>query len=284
MYSEEFIAHDIQKFNKLSMVKKDALNLAKKHKWDYAVLFLRKAGEEIKKNQEEIKKLKYLEQSDFRKRMHNLFHSHRKMPKTFIRWNKSSFNPAILNLPDNIYLEGYWNSEKYFIDFADIIRREFTLKIPQSGKNKELAEMIGSTQSVSIHIRRGDYILDEQANKTHGMCGLDYYHSCVEHLAGAVGEPHFFVFSDDPAWCRDNLRLPCSVTFVSHNDMQHSYEDLRLMTLCKHNIIANSTFSWWGAWLNPNKDKIVFAPRKWFNDGKKKKHSSDIIPLRWIRK
>lgn len=235
-------------------------------------------------SEEEVKKFKYLEQSNFQKGLYNLFHSHSKMPKTFIRWNKSSFNPAILNLPDNVYLEGYWNSEKYFIGIADIIRREFTVKIPASDRNKELAEMISSTQSVSTHIRRGDYILDEQANKTHGMCGLDYYRRCIEYLADSVREPHFFVFSDDPHWCHNNLRLPYPITFVSYNDMEHSYEDLRLMSQCKHNIIANSTFSWWGAWLNPNKDKLVLAPQKWFNDGKKKKHSSDIVPLQWIRK
>ena len=234
--------------------------------------------------EEEIKKLKHLDQSDFQKWLHNLFHSHPKISKTFIRWNKPEFNPKILSLPNNIYLEGYWNSEKYFKNIEKIIRREFTIKIPQTGKNKELAETISSKQSVSIHIRRGDYVLDKQTNQTHGTCGLDYYHRCIESLARSIPEPHFFVFSDDPDWCRNNLRPSYPITFVSHNDMAHSYEDMRLMSRCKHNIIANSTFSWWAAWLNPNNDKLVYAPKKWFNNESGRKHSNDIIPPQWIKK
>lgn len=233
---------------------------------------------------EEIESLTMIKQNKFQKWCHGLFHNHPKLPRTFIRENHTAFKPRILKLPDNIYLEGYWPSEKYFIDIADIIRSDFTIKTPQTGKNKELAEMIDSKQSVSIHIRRGDYVFDKQTNQTHGTCGLDYYHSCIESLVRSIAEPHFFVFSDDPEWCRNNLQVPYPLIFVSHNDMAHSYEDMRLMSQCKHNIIANSTFSWWAAWLNLNKNKLVFAPRKWFNQESRKKTSRDIIPEHWIRK
>ncbi len=231
---------------------------------------------------EEIKSLTMIKQNKFQKWCYGLFHNHPKRPRTFIRENHTTFKPRILKLPNNIYLEGYWCTEKYFIDIADIIRREFTIKTPQTGKNEELAEMISSKQSVSLHIRRGDYVLDKQTNQTHGTCGLDYYYRCVESLACSVKEPHFFVFSDDSDWCRNNLQFPYPLTFVSHNDMAHSYEDLRLMSQCKYNIIANSTFSWWAAWLNPNEDKLVFAPKKWFTN--KRKDASDIIAAEWIKK
>jgi len=231
---------------------------------------------------DEIKELTEIKRTKFQLQLHNLFHKHPKRPRTFIRGNYSYFNPDILKLPDNIYLEGYWCSEKYFAGIADIIRREFTIKTPQTGKDKKLSEMLTTSESVSIHIRRGDYVSDKVANQTHGTCGLDYYYCCIEHLVDLVKTPRFFVFSDNIEWCRNNLQLSYPVVFVDHNGLETAYEDLRLMSQCKHNIIANSTFSWWAAWLNPNDDKLVFASKKWFAN--EDKDSSDIIPAKWIRK
>jgi len=230
----------------------------------------------------EIKALTEIKQGKLQKHLYLLFHNHPKKPPTYVCANYLYFNPKILKLPDNIYLEGYWCSEKYFIDIADIIRREFTIKMPQEGKNKQLAEIIGSTTSVGIHIRRGDYIEDPKARQSHGLCSLRYYHNCIDHIAKISKEPHFFIFSDDVQWCKNNLRLDYPTTFVDHNDQKHSYEDLRLMSQCKHNIIANSTFSWWAAWLNPNQDKIVLAPDKWV--AKKDCNIADIIPPQWTIK
>lgn len=231
---------------------------------------------------DEIKGLTDIHLNKFQQWLHDLLHNHPKRPPTYICNNHSDFNPEVLNLPDNIYLEGYWCSEKYFIDIADIIRKEFTVKTPQTDKNKELAELINSTESVSIHFRRGDYIEDQKAEQSHGICTLDYYYSCIEHVTSELTKPHFFIFSDNPLWCKNNLQLLRPATFVEHNSPSQSYEDLRLMSQCRHNIIANSTFSWWGAWLNPNKDKLVLAPRKWF--ARKDKNSKDIIPSQWIAK
>ena len=208
----------------------------------------------------------------------------RKPPKlapTYIREKELfQFDPDILNLPDGVYLDGSWQSEKYFADIEVIIHQEFTVKTPQAGKDKELAEQMASCESVSLHIRRGSYLLPPY-NFIHGTCSLDYYFRCVECLTQTVKRPHFFIFSDEPEWARDNLKLSYPTTLVDHNGADKDYEDLRLMSQCKHHIIANSTFSWWGAWLNQNPEKIVLAPRCWFKCDDY--DPSDLIPDKWIK-
>lgn len=199
---------------------------------------------------------------------------------TYVSEKHFHFDPDILRLPDNVYLDGYWQSEKYFVDIAEIIRNEFTVKTSQDGKDKELAELIRRSESTSLHIRRGSYLLPEY-NATHGTSSLEYYFRCVECLTQTVRKPHFYVFSDDPSWVRDHLDLPYPTTFVDHNKADRDYEDLRLMSQCKHHIIANSTFSWWGAWLCNNPDKMVFAPEKWFNAPAA--DTKDLIPGDWYK-
>lgn len=192
-----------------------------------------------------------------------------------------NFEPNIIKVSSNVYLDGYWQSEKYFEDIEDIIRNEFVVTSPQEGLNRELASQIESCESVSIHIRRRDYVSNSHTNKTHGTCDMDYYLRSIKDLTKTVKNPHFFVFSDDIEWARLNLMLPNPITFIDNNGPEKNYEDLRLMTQCKHNIIANSSFSWWGAWLNKNPEKIVIAPKKWFNDSSI--NTDDIIPESWIR-
>lgn len=204
-------------------------------------------------------------------------------PQTYIKEKHFHFDSEIMKLPDGVYLDGYWQSEKYFADIAEIIRREFTVKVPQTGENQELGEQINSHESVSLHVRRGDYASDPHTNKVHGCCGLDYYLRCVEFINSKVKNAHFFVFSDEPQWVADNVKMSCSMTIVNHNNTSKDYEDLRLISQCKHHIIANSSFSWWGAWLNPRKDKRVFAPKQWF--GKEQQSSrkmDDLLPATWI--
>jgi len=229
----------------------------------------------------EVAELTGIKQSRLGEWVHSLLHRHRKIPRTFVRWNKSAFNPAILKTPDDSYVEGYFCSERYFSDIESIIRREFSFRDGPSGGNADIASMIGSCESVSVHVRRGDYISDPKTNQTHGTCDADYYHRCVEYVRAKTAEPRFFVFSDEPQWCRENLGLPAPATFVDCNGPQNPCEDLRLMSLCRHNIIANSTFSWWAAWLNANKSKIVLAPRKWF--AAKIYNIDDILPAGWVR-
>jgi len=190
-------------------------------------------------------------------------------------------DPDIFKLTGNLYLDGYWQTEKYFNDIKNILYNDFTIKIPQDEKNQEINKTIKNTNSVSIHIRRGDYIENKQIYNVHGICDLDYYYNCINLFLKKLKDPHFFIFSDDHRWAKENLKLDCPLTFVDHNDASKNYEDLRLMSQCRHNIIANSTFSWWGAWLNQNADKIVYAPQKWFNDTSK--NTQDLIPDQWIR-
>ncbi|MFH1615459.1 MAG: alpha-1,2-fucosyltransferase [Planctomycetota bacterium] len=238
----------------------------------------------IKENfasREQVKQLTEVKQTALREWLHNLLHKHPPRPRSFICGNYTSFNPGILKLPDNVYLEGYWQSEKYFLGISRIIHREFAVKTPQSGRDRELAEQMASTCSVAVSVRRGDYASQPKKQQTHGLCDRDYYLRCVEFIVQKLAKPHFFVFSDEIAWCRENLKLPYPVVFIDHNGPDKIHENLRLMSQCRHDIISNSTFAWWGAWLNQNPDKIVLAPEKWF--AKADKSSADLLPDRWIK-
>jgi hypothetical protein len=199
----------------------------------------------------------------------------------FSEFHFGTFDPNIMKTPKDVYLDGYWQSEKYFVDIQDVIRREFTIKVEQDRQSREIAEQIAGTQSVSIHVRRGDYVSNPETRRVHGVCNLDYYKQCISLIAEKITYPHLFVFSDDPGWVTDNLRFDYPTTFVTHNDAAKNYEDLRLMSMCKHHIIANSSFSWWGAWLNANPNKIVLAPRRWFNDPGI--DTRDLLPDGWIK-
>jgi len=202
--------------------------------------------------------------------------------KIYVRQKHYHFDPEILNTKSPAYLDGDWVSEKYFEDIENIIRNDFTVKKPSAGKNLEVAEKINTTNSVSIHIRRGDYITNNSTNQYHGACDLDYYREAVSITAKKVPNPYFFIFSDDQKWVKENLKLSYPMYFVDQNNAETNYEDIRLMSMCKHNIIANSTFSWWGAWLNPNKNKMVIAPEKWFNNVPKA-NTKDVLPKDWIK-
>lgn len=180
----------------------------------------------------------------------------------------------------NLYLDGYWQSEKYFQHHEDIIRREFQVITPQSDENKKWAMLISSTSSVCLHVRRGDYVTDSDASKVHGTRGQDYYHKAIEYISNIVENPVFFIFSDDFAWTKANISLSYEVHYMDQNGPDEDYEDLRLMMLCKHFIIANSSFSWWGAWLGKYGGKVIVCPKNWFNDPKMK---TDIICDSWTK-
>ena len=190
-----------------------------------------------------------------------------------------SFNPNFLQIADNVYLEGYWQSEKYFKDIEDIIRKEYTLKDRVNSITKKISLIVKNKNSISIHVRRKDYILNKQTYKFHGVCSQEYYANAIKKIANMISNPYFFIFSDDKPWTKKHLKIDLPHTFVTHNGPDKNYEDLKLMSLCKHHIIANSTFSWWGAWLSMNKNKIVIAPKKWFNIPEY--NSSDLIPTGW---
>lgn len=202
-------------------------------------------------------------------------------PHVYAEWRLGPFSSDILRTSKDVYLDGYWQSEKYFADVGDVVKREFVIKYEQDHRSREVGEEIRNAQSVCIHVRRGDYLSESTTNQVHGVCGLDYYDRCVRFLAERIPNPQFFVFSDDIGWTRQNLHLEYSTTFVDHNGATREYEDLRLMSMCKHNIIANSSFSWWGAWLNTNPGKMVLAPRRWFNDPSL--DTRDLLPDSWMK-
>lgn len=194
------------------------------------------------------------------------------------------FNENILSASNHCYLSGYWQSEKYFLGVEKLIREDFQIKIPMQENNKIFAKKIINSESISIHLRGRDYITRERTKEVHFTCDSLYYERCISLITTKVKKPQFFIFSDDPEWARDFLKTDIPLTFVEGNSWNKTnYEDLRLMSLCKHNIIANSSFSWWGAWLNSNPEKIVIAPRRWFADDEANKQTKDLIPDKWIR-
>lgn len=196
------------------------------------------------------------------------------------------FDANVFNVMPNTYIHGYiigfFQSEKYFKTIENDIREDFKFKPEPDEINRAHINKINSTNSISLHIRRGDYVQKKKYQNVYATCSLDYYKRGVENIFKNTNEPPtLFIFSDDKDWVKENLKLPFETVFVDNNSGEKSYEDMRLMSLCKHNIIANSSFSWWGAWLNNNKEKIVIAPQKWFND--EKIIQTDVIPESWIR-
>ncbi len=200
--------------------------------------------------------------------------------QTHIIEKSYNFDPDIPNLRENVYLDGHWQSEKYFSDIESVIRYEFSFRSDPSELNRRILNGIASCESVSIHIRRGDYVTLTEANAFHGLCPAAYYQSAVDKISRRVDNPVFFVFSDDIAWARENLSLGFETHFMDHNGPERGDEDLRLMSACRHHIIANSSFSWWGAWLSTHPEKIVCAPKKWFN---RDIETPDNLPASWIR-
>jgi hypothetical protein len=179
------------------------------------------------------------------------------------------------------YLQGYWQSERYFSKHTAAIRSDFTFRQPLIGQNAQTASDILDDVSVGIHVRRGDYVNNAKTLAMLDTCTPEYYFKAIESLRQRVPDTRFFAFSDEPQWVAKVLvpRYP-DLVVVSHNRAENSYNDMRLMSLCRHHIIANSSFGWWGAWLNPDPGKIVIAPRNWFANGM---DSTDLIPDTYIR-
>lgn len=187
-------------------------------------------------------------------------------------------NKALVKL--NLKQDGFWQSEKYFNKNESNIRKEFDLKKPLSDKFTRILDQIANTHSVSIHVRRGDYVNSEKTNAFHGVCDLEYYNQAISIIKAQIGNPTFFIFSDDIDWVSRNLELNSPTWWVSELKAE-DYEELIVMSKCRHNIIANSTFSWWGAWLNQNPNKVVIAPKQWLAN--KTSDELNILPKEWIQ-
>lgn len=201
--------------------------------------------------------------------------------KKFLLERSFTFDKEVLNAPNNCLISGVWQSAKYFEEIKDAIRKEFTLSrsLLSSEISKILNEIESTPQSVSLHIRRGDYIENVATNKKHGVCSAEYYRKATKYILNNFPEARFFIFSDDIEWVKTNFKIPAPVSYASSVHIK-DYVELILMSKCKHNIIANSSFSWWGAWLNSNPNKIVVSPQKWFTSTTDTK---DLIPKSWIR-
>ena len=197
-----------------------------------------------------------------------------------LKEHQIGFDENILKAPKNCYVQGFWQSENYFEEIRDIILKDLSFKVEPIGANLNYLNEIKDCNSVSIHVRRGDYVNSKHYQNIHEVLTVNYYNKAIKTILDSIKDPVFYVFSDDPVWVKQNLKSEYKMVFVDHN-MDTPHEDIRLMQYCKHNIIANSTFSWWAAWLNNNPDKIVVAPDKWYK--KVDLENPDITPCSWIK-
>lgn len=175
----------------------------------------------------------------------------------------------------DIYYRGPWQSPQYFDNVEHVLREKLIFPEFLDSKSIALCEDIQDQESVAVHIRRGDYLKHKALG---GICDLPYYKNAIDKIETLVGNPLYVVFSDDITWCKENINVK-NTRFVDWNSGEQSFQDMHLMSLCKHNIIANSSFSWWGAWLNANPNKIVVAPNKWINYT----DASGILPKQWLQ-
>lgn len=201
----------------------------------------------------------------------------------FLRERGLGVNAAVLTARDGTYLHGYFQSEDYFLDCEAQIRADLTITAAPSEENRLWLDRITADPcAVSLHVRRGDYAGSIRGQAVHGTCDAAYYARATMALREKLGiEPRFYIFSDDPDWARNNLKLGAETVVLDHNPPSAAVEDMRLMGACRHHIIANSSFSWWGAWRNPSATKVVVAPQQWFLDPALV--NPDICPKGWLR-
>jgi len=190
------------------------------------------------------------------------------------------YDSGFFDLPGHAVVQGYFQSDRYFRDTREHLLREFAWVNEPQGENLTILKEIQQTpESISVHVRRGDYINNQNVTKIHGIVPMGYYETAVEKMTQKMKSPRLYIFSDDPEWCRQNLRWSYPAKIVSNQGS--GSEDMRLMRECRHHIIANSSFSWWGAWLSLNPDKIVIAPQQWFCG--KAINTKDLLPESWHR-
>lgn len=219
----------------------------------------------------------------FLHRSEKLRHWIRRMPfdTNWIQEKEFAYWPGLTMLKGSCFLEGNWQSEKYFADFSDEIRKDFSFNMKNfPADSRALMKKMQTENSVSIHIRRGDYTANKETLHYHGVCPAAYYQEAIKFMHKELDQPVFFVFSDEIQTAKDLLGKQKNVYFVEENFQGNNHFDMMLMSQCRHNVIANSTFSWWGAWLNKNQNKIVIAPKIWFAADLS---SDDLVPETWIR-
>ncbi len=192
---------------------------------------------------------------------------------------KFLFEPKIEQVKKNSYVYGYFQTEKYFQNVKSELIQAFTLKNKPDEQNKKLICQMGTENAVSIHIRRGDY-----HNSPFKLLEMNYYQQAINLITEKVLNPKFYIFSNDYNWASENFAaLNIDKTILTHNKADRSYMDMILMSHCKHNICANSSFSWWGAWLNQNSSKIIITPKQWFKNEEYTESTYDLIPEDWLK-
>ncbi len=191
------------------------------------------------------------------------------------------FDPAFFALPDHTLLDGMWQSEKYFAPVANLLRLHFSFRYPAPPAVQALAERIRGGPAIAVHFRRGDYVTNATFNRQIGVIGFDYYHRAIARLRAVAPGATLYVFSDDIDTIEREFKPAGPVVFARVTQPWHAYDKIRLMSLCDHAILSNSTFAWWSAWLNPNPHKIVVTPDPWFAGNAVA--SADIVPAAWER-
>jgi hypothetical protein len=190
------------------------------------------------------------------------------------------FDPNLFKVPSTCIVDGYFQSEKYFAVISNTLRKQLVLEVPHDEANQGWWKRIRESESVSVHIRRGDYL----GNALFPIYGKEYVDKAVDVIRKKVNNPVFFIFSNDLPWAKQTLRLNFPTYFVDHNSSDQPHNDMFLMSQCKHNIVANSSFSWWAAWLNQEHSKVIIAPPRWVNQNSTfYSNIDDITPSNWIR-
>lgn len=200
----------------------------------------------------------------------------------YLREEQIGFNAEVLTSGNNTYLHGYWQSEKYFTNIENTIRKDFTFKTRINEKAQLIGDRIRACNAVCLNVRRGDFVTNPITSEILGTIGNEYYALAVNYIKDQIARPIIFIFSDEIQWCKENLRFDLETVYVSHEYAGEKFRDyLELMMLCKHFIIPNSSFAWWAAWLCSNPDKIVIVPKMWFRSSSW--NDQDIAPKSWIK-
>lgn len=191
------------------------------------------------------------------------------------------YDPELpISINRNAYIDGLWQNESYFKTVSSAIRADFAFRREPVDLNRAIAAEIFDANSVAIHVRRGNFVEDMKMNALHGTCSIDYYKRATQYIEERVRDPSFFIFTDDPEWVKENLDFHETAVLITDNEYTPQ-DDLFLMALCKHFIIANSAFSWWGAWLCDYEGKFIVAPKQWYqHEG----YNNDFtLPKTWMR-
>lgn len=217
--------------------------------------------------------------SMLRARLHGLHP--RLAPDRSVKERGFTFDPRMLEVRGDAYFSGYWQSPRYFAGIEQALREQVTLRLPLPDRLQGIAARIAVAGGIGVHVRRGDYISNPHASAHFVPCDAAYYAAATRMLRAEAPDTPVFIFSDDMAWAREHVPVPGEVHHVQADPHDHPAMHLHLMAMCQHQVIANSSFSWWAAWLNQHPGRRVIAPKRWFTDPSM--DTRDLIPSDWIR-